>query len=665
MTRSRLRGIAIVAALGALLAGRQGPAVQAQTPPSVLDPNLSVRTVVSGLSGPIGMAFINKHAFFVIEKATGQVKLVVDGKVAATVLDLPVNSASERGLLSIALHPDFPRDRGVYLYWTESSTGADSTNLAEVGNPNSPFPPGTPVPFGNRVDRFVWDVRRNRLVFDHNLVVLRAFQADDNQPLRGNHDGGVIRFGVEDHRGRGRGRSKLYVVTGDLGRRGQTQNLPDGPFGPGLPDDQFGGPAPDAAHLTGVVLRLNDDGSIPRDNPFFDVGQMLVAQGQVDVGRSIQRAFAYGIRNSFGLAIDPETGDLWESENGDDSFSEINRVFSGFNGGWVQIMGPVARIAQFKAIETGNFPGFPNFFGLQQVRWLPTNIADTPEEALARLFDLPGSEYSDPVLSWRFEVAPAGLEFLDSSALGREYRGDLFVGASTPVLEGGYLFRLDLNEDRDGLDLSDPRLDDGVADNLAKHEITESESLLFGRNFGVGTQLLSGPNGNLFVVSLTTNAVYEIGRKKPPARHYLARLTGSEEVPSRQTRAQGAAFFELQPGGQAIRYHVVVANLRNPVAAHIHVGPAGANGPVTVSLFGPAPPGGGTEWGVLARGTITADDLVGPLADRPLSALLDEMMAGNTYVNVHTNDGNTPPDTGPGDFPGGEIRGQVRALGPD
>ena len=95
--------------------------------PSVVDTNLAVRTVVTNLDQPIAMAFLGQNDFLVTEKASGKVKRVVDGVVTATVLDLPVNSASERGLLGMALHPDFKRNRLVYLYWTESSTGADST----------------------------------------------------------------------------------------------------------------------------------------------------------------------------------------------------------------------------------------------------------------------------------------------------------------------------------------------------------------------------------------------------------------------------------------------------------------------------------------------------------------------------------------------------------
>ena len=74
-----------------------------------------------------------------------------------------------------------------------------------------------------------------------------------------------------------------------------------------------------------------------------------------EVGENIQKIFAYGLRNSFGMAFDPMSGDLWEQENGDDSFSELNRVEPGFNSGWVQIMGPAERFAQFK----GAIPDLP------------------------------------------------------------------------------------------------------------------------------------------------------------------------------------------------------------------------------------------------------------------------------------------------------------------
>jgi glucose/arabinose dehydrogenase len=254
-----------------------------------------------------------------------------------------------------------------------------------------------------------------------------------------------------------------------------------------------------------VILRLNDDGTAPKDNPFYKHGARVGGE----VGANIQKIFAYGIRNGFGMDVDPVSGDLWEQENGDDSFSELNRVEPGLNSGWVQIMGPVERIAQYKEIETS-----PAFFGLQQIRWPPTNIADTPEEGLQRLFMLPGAHYSRPEMAWKYEVAPGAIQFIDGKGLGKGYENDLIMGGARPFLEGGHLFHFDLTRNRKRIAVSDPRLEDRVADNLAKFEITESESLLFGRNFGTVVDLRNGPNGSLFAVSIDHGNIYEIYRPR-------------------------------------------------------------------------------------------------------------------------------------------------------
>jgi len=605
--------------------------------PSLVDPNLHVRTVIENLDQPTTMAFLGPNDFFVLEKATGQVKRVVNGVVQSTVLDLAVNSGSERGLLGIALHPNFPATPHVYLYWTESTTGADTTVLSE-----------TPL-LGNRVDRFVWD--GSTLTPDQNIIRLRALQpAFEREPTpaagRGNHDGGVIKFGPD---------GKLYIFIGDTGRRGWMQNLLNGPYQPGDPlfgtDDNFGGPEPDDAHLTGSIFRLNPDGTTPADNPFSGIGHVFVARleggqevppnastakgyaafflnqegtalrfivtvtgldftgtqtadpsddllaahihapaargtnagvrfgffgqpfndtnpndvvvtpfasgvggtvfskwdsaegnnttltaqlpnilagqsyinfhtrrlpggeirGQIEenpqVTANVHKVFSYGLRNSFGFDFDPKSGNLWLEQNGDDAFTELGLVEPGMNGGWIQVMGPLARIDQFKLIETTMFGG-----NLQQSRWPPTNIADSPEEARARMVMLPGAHYSDPEFSWKFEVAPAGIGFMDGSGIGPQYDGDLFMGAARTTLQGGHLFRFNLTGNRRKIGVDDPRLEDRVADNLAKFDITESESLLFGTNFGIGTDIKTGPNGNLFVVSLSNGAIYEIFR---------------------------------------------------------------------------------------------------------------------------------------------------------
>jgi aldose sugar dehydrogenase len=498
--RSKVRFLSALSVLLLTLAGREP---SAQFPlPTLTDSNLIVREVIGGLDQPTSMAFIGPNEFLVLEKASGRVKHVLNGALAQIALDLAVNNASERGLLSIALHPQFATNRFVYLYWSCSAPQGPSsfqvsaftcTATPATGEDTADIV-STPL-FGNRLDRFFWN--GSALQFDRNLTILRSFQNDvTNGVARGNHNGGVIRFG---------GDGKLYVIFGDNGRRGQLQNLANGALGDGSPDDQFGGPGPDRAHFTGVILRLNDDGSAPADNPFFALGAGIGG----DVGGNLQRTFAYGVRNSFGLAFDPVSGDLWDQQNGDDSFDELNRVTAGSNLGWVQAMGPIARVAEFKAIERALAPG-----DLQQQRWAPSQIADTPDQARSRLFMLPGAHYDDPEFSWKWAIAPAAIGFLRGDALGAEYANDLFVGASRTTLDNGYLLRLDLSSNRQEIASTDGRLADRVADNAAKFDIAESESLRFGAGFGVGTDIQTGPNGNLYVVSLSNGAVYEVSRRR-------------------------------------------------------------------------------------------------------------------------------------------------------
>ncbi|HEY6157926.1 MAG TPA: CHRD domain-containing protein [Gemmatimonadales bacterium] len=149
-------------------------------------------------------------------------------------------------------------------------------------------------------------------------------------------------------------------------------------------------------------------------------------------------------------------------------------------------------------------------------------------------------------------------------------------------------------------------------------------------------------------------------------------LAAAEEVmPAgvvNQSRARGNARFRLNAAGDTLAYRLIVANIENVFQAHIHRAAAGVNGPIVVWLYPstapvPGEPGQGRIDGVIARGTITAGNLVGPLAGSSLAALLDEIKNGNAYVNVHTNDGVAPTNTGPGDFPGGEMRGQLEKRG--
>jgi CHRD domain len=135
-----------------------------------------------------------------------------------------------------------------------------------------------------------------------------------------------------------------------------------------------------------------------------------------------------------------------------------------------------------------------------------------------------------------------------------------------------------------------------------------------------------------------------------PATH-VAPLSGGEEVPAVDTNARGIGVVKFALDGGSLSYRLNVANIQNVTQAHIHLAPVGVNGPIVAWLYPPAPPlqliPGRTD-GTLETGTITAADLVGPLAGQPLGALVDAIRNGDTYVNVHTSQ-----------FPGGEIRGQL------
>ena len=132
--------------------------------------------------------------------------------------------------------------------------------------------------------------------------------------------------------------------------------------------------------------------------------------------------------------------------------------------------------------------------------------------------------------------------------------------------------------------------------------------------------------------------------------------------------ARGSAIFQLNAAGDMLTYKLIVANIDNVFMAHIHRAAPGVNGPIVVWLYPstaptPGPFGQGRIDGVIAEGTITAANLVGPLAGHPFSDLLTALRSGNAYVNAHTNDGIAPANTGPGDFPGGEERGQIEQRG--
>ncbi|HEY1374651.1 MAG TPA: PQQ-dependent sugar dehydrogenase [Candidatus Binatia bacterium] len=403
--------------------------------PSVVDPSLRVKEIVSGLNFPTTMAFVGANDVLVLEK-NGNVMRVLDGVLQPDpVLDLAVETVGEHGLLGIALHPDFENNHFVYIFYSERA----ETDAA------------------NKIFKYTW---QDGALIDPVLILSQPYDSTD-------HVSGIILFGPD---------GKLYVVLGDQNHNGQLQNFPAG-----APDD------------TSVILRLNDDGSTPPDNPF-------AAQGG-----ALARYYAYGIRNSFGMAFDPATGKLWDTENGVDDYDEVNLVLPGFNSGWESIMGPDAR-----------------------------SVHNAPQD----LFVIPGSHYADPKFSWLDTVGPTAIAFLDSSALGAQYRNDAFVGA----FKSGALYHFEPNAARDGFVLYG-KLADGVGD-----KDTELAPVVFGSGFASITDVKVGPDGLLYLLDFLGGTIYRI---EPVVSFGVAALPNAEA---------GAPYdVDLHVGGGSEPYVVSVA----------------------------------------------------------------------------------------------------------
>lgn len=168
---------------------------------------------------------------------------------------------------------------------------------------------------------------------------------------------------------------------------------------------------------------------------------------------------------------------------------------------------------------------------------------------------------------------------------------------------------------------------------------------------------------------VTGGVAAQFGNDNGDQRTIETKLTGDEEVPVRVTGAHGSGNVRLAKDGESIDFTLVVNDISNITQAHIHMQAKGVNGGIVVWLFpsvkatAALPGGGGPHNGLLAQGTFTAADLRGALLGHPLSDLVAAIAAGNAYMNIHTDDGVAPGNTGPGDFPGGEVRGQLDKNG--
>ena len=440
--------------------------------PTMTDKELGVEVAASGLTEPTSIGFIGPDEYFVTEKSTGEVHRVQGGEIGEPVIDLAVNFFDERGLLGLAVHPQFADNGYVYLYWTASGEGEGEEGMLGPDTDDEFTLPD----LGNRVDRFTWD--GEGLTWDMNIVQMRSntLDSDTSGRIRGNHDAGPLVFGRD---------VTLFIVNGDQNLRGELQNI----------EGQGG---LDAANWTGVVLRVNDDGAIPDDNPFV----AAAAGMDGEAAENLARIWAYGVRNSFGLAIHPETGDLWETENGDDSWDEVNIFPAGANSGWWQVMGPSSRFEEYRQIETESDDGTDN----PDVP--PDQLAANADEALSRLVEYEGSTFVEPVFAWRYPPAVTSIGFVTDDALGESSTNTAWLGT---VLTDT-LLRYPLADDGSGFDFGDDEgLSDLVDDNDQKGDLGESADYVVGTGFGTVTHIVRSPDELLYVASISNGEVYRIG----------------------------------------------------------------------------------------------------------------------------------------------------------
>jgi aldose sugar dehydrogenase len=373
--------------------------------PTIADPKLKVQLVADGLDHSTSMAFLGPNDILALNKNDGTVQRVVNGTVLKEpLLDVAVSYKMDRGMLGIAVAK---HENGgptyVFLYFTQSSTGKDSYDYNSAS--------------ANRLYRY--EFKDDKLTDPKLLLNVTATTSNESAM----HNGGKLRIGPDQN---------LYLVVGDLKEHvTKAQNKQNGP-------------PPDG---TSVIYRITQDGKPPKDNP---LGRNL----------NVNKFYAYGIRESFGMDFDPVTGKLWDTENGVDQGDEINLVDPGFNSGWKRQQGYLVDSS------------YPDQF---------VNLGENGKEG----------KYSDPEFVWNVPVGPSDLTFLNSDKLGKQYENHMFVGDANT----GNLYDFKLDEKRTKLILYTP-----LADRMA-NTIDELQHIIFGQSFGIISDLEVGPDGYLYVLT--------------------------------------------------------------------------------------------------------------------------------------------------------------------
>ena len=251
----------------------------------VLPVGFQQTTIASGIEAPVAMAFAPDGRIFVTEKG-GKLRVIKNGSLLPQAFTtVSVNTVSERGLLGVTFDPDYATNRYVYVYYTRA----------------------TPT-IKNRLSRFTASVSNPDIAEPGSETII----LDEINSDAGNHNGGAIHFGTD---------GKLYVAIGDSGNSAYAQNLDS---------------------LSGKILRVNKDGTIPSDNPF--VGQSGT-RGEI---------WAYGFRNPFTFAVNPTNGIININDVGEATWEEIDSLQKGGNYGWPTCEGNCSNAAFINPIASYN-----------------------------------------------------------------------------------------------------------------------------------------------------------------------------------------------------------------------------------------------------------------------------------------------------------------------
>ena len=454
-----------------------------ETNPVILDSDFKIQEFVSGLISPINMEFLGED-LLVLEKNSGVVKHIKNNKLLDhPVLDVEVSNYGEQGLLGIT-----SVENEVYLFFTEAFHDGGRT-------------------LENRVYKYAWN--GNELV---QPILLKRIPLFDTVYV-----GGELASGLD---------GTVYAVTGENYKTGLLQNhLKNESYRHYSNTDELDEKDRRTIlhslthalscvkisfyHYTTNPVGWQSEQPDLSNNPLeFNLFNIL---GNLD---SCARQFYYenfsdghwkdtssiiqiepkgeyaaiGIRNSFGLAVDPKTGYLWDTENGPDTYDEINLVETKFNSGWAKIQGP----------SNGRLlPQLPNYEKY---------------------------EYSEPEFSWELPIGVTAIEF-PNSKIFKKYENFVFVADAN----NGIIYKFKLDDTRTKFVFESPHLQDNVLNIIENSEnsvhvddtgclisgypcsgIEPMDEILFAKNLGVVTDMKFGPDGALYVISLMEGKIYRI-----------------------------------------------------------------------------------------------------------------------------------------------------------